>query len=118
MPHKDPVLRAASIKACKTKTINRRKEMLSCYVCLSCGNADPSVIQWHHVDPATKEIELWKTAWAEDKFWNEILKCIPLCANCHVKVHKNELCLLKSPTAYKHQAVTENTCVQVCTCSQ
>ena len=118
MPHKDPIARAANIKANKLKAIDRRRQMLSVYCCRACGNPDPAVIQWHHVDPDTKEIDMWKTAWAEDKFWNEILKCIPLCANCHVKIHKQLLCLLTSPTAYKRQADTENIYVRDCTCRQ
>ena len=94
MPHRDPIARAESIKANKLKTINRRKDMLSSFRCCSCGNSDPFVIQWHHIDPSTKEIDMWKTAWREDKFWNEVLKCVPLCANCHVKIHKELLCLI------------------------
>ena len=119
MPHRDPAERAANIKANKQKTINRRRQMLEVFGCRSCGISDPSVIQWHHVDPSTKEIDIWKTAWAEDKFWNEILKCIPLCANCHVKIHKQLLCLLPiSPTVFKRQVDTGNTYARACTCHQ
>ena len=71
-----------------------RKEILSQFPCKACGNTDPSVIQWHHVEPELKELELFRTNWSFERFWNEVLKCIPLCANCHVKIHKDELCLL------------------------
>ena len=74
--------------------LQRRKEMLSVFCCRSCNHNDPSVIQWHHIDPLSKDFEIFAGARAEDKFWNEVLKCIPLCANCHIKLHRNELCLI------------------------
>jgi len=74
--------------------VQRRKDLLSEYCCSSCDHNDPSVIQWHHVDPDSKSFEIWRTAWPEEKFWDEVLKCVPLCANCHVKIHSNLLCLL------------------------
>ena len=93
-----PYANATANKECqaqyKVTTIGRRKQMLSDFPCTACGLQEPAVIQWHHVDPSTKEFDVWRTAWAEDKFWNEILKCVPLCANCHVKIHQNLLCLI------------------------
>ena len=38
--------------------------------------------------------KVFNSAWSEDKFWDEILKCVPLCSNCHTLIHKNLLCLL------------------------
>ena len=98
-------------------TRSRRKELLSTFPCVACGEIDTTVIQWHHVDPSEKDVDLFKSL-SEEKFWNEVLKCVPLCANCHVKLHKNTLCLLKSPTAYKLQAATENIYVRDSTCPQ
>ena len=79
----------------------RRKEMLSVYPCRACGHNDPGVIQWHHMDPLTKEFEIWAGAMNEDRFWDEVLKCVPLCANCHIKIHNNQLCLI-NPIGSKH----------------
>ena len=98
MPYADPIKGIACVKNYKEKVISRRKNMLSVFSCISCGCSDPSVIQWHHVDPQTKELDIYRTAWAEDKFWNEVLKCVPLCANCHIKIHKNLLCLIPQKT--------------------
>ena len=94
MPYKDAQANKESQARYKLNTLNRRRHLLSQFACRSCGNLDPSIIQWHHVDPETKEFDVWQTAWAEEKFWNEILKCVPLCANCHVKIHREELCLI------------------------
>jgi len=86
---------AISRSVARTKRItNDRKKLLSQFPCVCCRNPDPDVIQWHHVDPSSKEITVFCGGYGEEKFWNEVLKCIPLCANCHVKLHKEKLCLL------------------------
>ena len=103
MPYRDSAVREANIKQNKMRTINRRRDMLSVFACRACGLNEPDVIQWHHLDPSTKEFDVWRTAWSEEKFWNEILKCIPLCANCHVKIHKEKLCLLTKLQAISKQ---------------
>ena len=95
--------------------VARRRELLSQFDCRSCGCCDPSVIQWHHVDPDQKEFELFRTAWPEEKFWDEVLKCIPLCANCHVKIHQNLLCLI-NPIGFKHQQAIANISAAESTC--
>ena len=89
---KDKITARAKINA--AKRIAERKKMLSEYPCRACGHNDPTVIQWHHLDPSTKSFEIWQAAFSEDNFWNEVLKCVPLCANCHVKIHHDLLCLL------------------------
>ena len=71
----------------------RRKNLIKSN-CFCCGDPDYSVIQWHHVDESQKLFELFGATVAEDKWWTEVLKCIPLCANCHIKIHKNLLCLI------------------------
>lgn len=72
-----------------------RKGLLSSFTCCSCENRDPSVIQWHHLYPEDKSFNIFsRTGKPHDIWWNEVLKCVPLCANCHVKIHKNKLCLI------------------------
>ena len=73
-----------------------RRELLSQFPCIACGESDPTVIQWHHVNPADKETQVISNGISEERFWDEVLKCVPLCANCHVKVHKEKLCLMKT----------------------
>lgn len=53
--------------------------------CVSCGESNPVVLEFHHTDPSTKlgcVSNLVKT-----KNWEivleEIRKCVVLCANCH-----------------------------------
>ena len=74
----------------------RRRSLLPC-PCFLCDDPDNTVIQWHHVDDTEKEFEIFGGnggTCSEERWWNEVLKCIPVCANCHLKIHKNKLCLL------------------------
>lgn len=91
--------------------VERRRDMLSQYCCRACGLNDPDVIQWHHVNPLEKKFEIFAGARAEETFWDEVLKCIPLCANCHIKVHQNKLCLI-NPTGFRQQQDIASICVR------
>jgi hypothetical protein len=72
-----------------------RDSLLSQFPCVTCGNPDPTVIEWHHVDPSNKSFGIRKFMLKpHEEWWDEVLKCIPVCANCHKKIHKNKLCLL------------------------
>ena len=86
-------VRAASHARTKRIT-DARKELLSVYPCVCCGQNNPDVIQWHHVDRAEKDHTIWSGGYGEEKFWDEVLKCIPVCANCHMLLHKEKLCLI------------------------
>ena len=110
-------------------TVARRRELLREFPCRACGLNEPDVIQWHHYNPEEKEFELFRTAWKEEQFWDEVLKCVPLCANCHVKIHRNLLCLIpphqlmeweklrkKNRTESKPQLDTGSTYVPASTC--
>ena len=93
-----------------------RRKLLSEFPCRLCNETDSDLIDWHHLDPETKSFGLLSSSPNVEVWWDEVLKCIPLCALCHRKLHTNKLCLLKSPTAYKRQAVTASTSAQGCTC--
>ena len=93
LEHKDLI--NARTKARQKRVADSRRELLSQFPCIACGESDPTVIQWHHVNPSDKETQVIGNGISEEKFWDEVLKCVPLCANCHVKIHKNKLCLMK-----------------------
>ena len=109
MPHRCPIKEAARKKRWYDKnkprqqvlsrdraaaTRERRRSLLN-FPCCCCGDPDQTVIQWHHVDESLKDFDLFggRTP-SEEDWWNESLKCIPVCANCHLKIHKNKLCLI------------------------
>jgi len=58
--------------------------------CVNCGwNEHPEILVAHHKDPKEKEFEIDRIhTWA--RLVRELEKCIPLCQNCHVWLHKEE----------------------------
>jgi hypothetical protein len=58
--------------------------------CRNCGETDPGCLDFHHQDPATKEMaitELITHGYGREKLREEITKCEVLCANCHRREH-------------------------------
>lgn len=61
--------------------------------CLTCGEADPVCLNFHHRDPDQKEIavaDAVRNEWSNSRLLAEIAKCDVLCANCHAKRHFEE----------------------------
>ncbi len=59
---------------------------------LSCGFCSESrwwVLDFHHVDEATKEYSLAVLKWkgSKKKILEELEKCVVLCSNCHRDLH-------------------------------
>ncbi len=58
--------------------------------CERCGyNNLVAALEYHHVDPATKEASIAdavRNMWTEEHILAEINKCKLLCANCHREV--------------------------------
>ncbi len=58
--------------------------------CSDCLENHPSVLEFHHLDEASKEFSISdavKKGWGRERILKEIDKCIVLCANCHRKRH-------------------------------
>ena len=74
-----------------------RRHLLSQFTCALCGLEDSDLIDWHHVCPEEKLFDIkGGLNKSHDIWWNEVLKCIPVCALCHRKIHTNKLCLMKT----------------------
>lgn len=65
--------------------------------CEHCGEERFYVIDFHHLDPSVKVIEISQIrgrSWTSDRkisaAQNEISKCIQLCSNCHREFHHLE----------------------------
>lgn len=72
-----------------------RNSILARFNCIACGETDSDLIDWHHVNPEDKEFGIAsRMSSSHDRWWLEVLKCVPLCALCHRKIHMNKLCLL------------------------
>lgn len=54
--------------------------------CVKCGESRPWVIQFHHIDPSTKEF-LISASYSKENTMKEISKCVCLCSNCHDEFH-------------------------------
>ncbi len=57
--------------------------------CAKCGETRGYVLEYHHIDPITKEFNIGAlcTGVKEAKLKDEIKKCVCLCANCHKEFH-------------------------------
>jgi len=61
--------------------------------CLKCELKVWYLIEFHHLDPKTKEIgvtNLQYNAYSIERIKKEIRKCVPLCRNCHAEYHHLE----------------------------
>ncbi len=58
--------------------------------CIDCGMSfkdRPECLDFHHLNNKIKEVSRL-ARYSEKTMFNEISKCIPLCANCHRTRHK------------------------------
>lgn len=76
------------------KNRNARKGVIKEYVwnyllahpCTECGEGDPRLLEFHHLDATQKEYnvsELVNGRYSLERIQQEINKCVVLCANCH-----------------------------------
>jgi hypothetical protein len=117
MPYKDESVRKAKqseysrkyYKANHTKAIAannkyRKKkredwqEFKASLCCAQCNFSHPAALDFHHIDPSEKEGNVYSyvASGQYKKAYEEVKKCIVLCANCH-RVHHYEEKLLQSP---------------------
>ena len=74
-----------------------KRDLLSQFSCIACGESDPLLIDWHHIDADEKVGNILGTSFLDrnhELWWDEVLKCVPLCVCCHRKVHANKLTIL------------------------
>jgi hypothetical protein len=64
------------------------KEYKKQFVCAVCGESDPVCIEFHHPE-GTKEFQISCCVQNKSRknLLKELEKCIPLCCNCHKKLH-------------------------------
>jgi hypothetical protein len=62
--------------------------------CSRCGENHPACIQFHHDDPTKKTLSISdaiQRRWSTKRLATEIAKCTVICANCHFKLHADEV---------------------------
>jgi hypothetical protein len=85
----------------KALNASKRRQLLRAFIreqkegktCARCGFSDPRALQFHHRDPALKEVTVgvvWAKGWSVERIAAEIAKCEILCANCHSILHAEE----------------------------
>jgi len=87
-------------KHARAKVVERKKmlhkwfqEYRETLSCNSCPEPRWYVLDFHHKDPTTKEINLAHAitnGWSKKRILNEVAKCDVLCANCHRELHHLE----------------------------
>lgn len=73
-----------------------REELTVNDVCKVCGEKDRSCIDYHHLDPKKKDMEIGtmlRSLRSRERILEEYAKCISLCANCHRKFHAGVISL-------------------------
>jgi len=107
MPNKDPKIQKENQRkhylANKQKYLNaqqrkrqRAKEFIAEYKkdkACQCGENHPACLEFHHRDEKTKESTIADAMynWGVERIKKEVAKCDLLCANCHRKLHYEEM---------------------------
>jgi hypothetical protein len=58
--------------------------------CKECGEAHPACLDFHHEDPAEKDLAIASAiskGWSIRRLEAEVAKCRVLCSNCHRRHH-------------------------------
>ena len=69
---------------------NEIQKLKSQFSCAKCGDNRGYVLDFHHINPEEKEntvARLTSNTSSVQKVYDEIKKCIVLCANCHREFH-------------------------------
>lgn len=90
--------RASNKEKILDRTRNKRRQRLELGIkllggkCVRCnGQFDPCQYDFHHLNPDDKDFTIGENVLvSEEKFINEVKKCILLCANCHRLEHKEK----------------------------
>lgn len=81
--------RYAANKRWKEKARAWFRSLKDTLYCTTCGETHFACLEFHHIDPNTKEATVGSIAgrWGAARIKAELNKCIVLCANCHRKLH-------------------------------
>ena len=63
-------------------------DYLKSHSCVICGESDPVVLEFDHIDASSKKLEISKMiscSYSIQRIEEEVSKCQVLCANCHAR---------------------------------
>ncbi len=81
----------ASVKKNREKKKDFFLEYKKTLKCSKCQESDIDCLDFHHTNALEKDnsvSDLIRTGYSVERIWEEIKKCVVLCANCHRKEHK------------------------------
>ena len=86
MQHRANQYKAAARQRALNRDVAFNYEMS--HPCITCGESDFRVLQFHHRDPMKKKFNISSShGWSTELFQQELEKCDILCANCHWRLH-------------------------------
>lgn len=76
-------------KARRQKRAALIADLKRCYGCANCGETDPDVLDFHHLNPDQKRFTVSDMLYrlTLEELLAEIATCQVLCGNCHRKHH-------------------------------
>ncbi|OHB18798.1 MAG: hypothetical protein A2854_02950 [Parcubacteria group bacterium RIFCSPHIGHO2_01_FULL_56_18] len=86
MPYKDQKKLYEAQKRHRIRIRERLLDFLCTKKCIDCGEKDPIVLDFDHIDAETKTRNVARMLsghWSWDSVFAEIEKCEVRCANCH-----------------------------------
>ncbi len=95
--HADPAHRERHIQrvvkndALRVAEVRKRIEAFRADGCLLCTETEPAVLQAHHLDPGKKDFNIgnaFRKKPTRKQLDVELAKCVCVCANCHIKIHR------------------------------
>lgn len=81
----------AKTKGVRAKEKAKWRAHKSTLKCTNCGFNNPAALDFHHEDPSNKKDSVWRLV-NNGQFaaaYEEMKKCVVLCANCH-RIHHHE----------------------------
>lgn len=93
-------VRRAKVKETRTNKKKANKCLVDRYKrmckCKHCGEADPIVLDLHHIDPKGKDANPSTLLGGSlDILREEIRKCMVLCSNCHRREHHKLITMVR-----------------------
>jgi hypothetical protein len=87
----------ASMRAATVRRTEESKRLITEFRkngCAVCREDNHACLQAHHLDPSKKELNITQSRANPARIAEELLKCICLCANCHLRYHAGHFSLL------------------------
>lgn len=90
--HLHPETKAGYISRQNERRKDAKQKLVTLFggKCNICGyDKSLSALQFHHLDPLSKEFLVKDACWNFEKAKKEAEKCVLVCSNCHFEIHEN-----------------------------